>query len=368
MKKSIGVAIVGGTGYGAGELLRLLTQHPQAEVVSVVSSSSAGRLIEEAHPHLTGFYPLKFDGALDLGRLTDFTQRVVFLALPHGASAAVAANLAAELEQKDALLIDLSGDFRLADQTLRTHYYPAAAVHAELQSKFVYGLSELNRELIRGARFLSAPGCLAAVSILGLAPLVVERSRGHAGVGAAATPVISGTVAVDLKTGTSGAGKGLSDSFHHPSRHANSTPYKVLQHRHEPEVLQALCDPFAERTQLSLVPHLIPASRGCSATIHAELQDAVSTDELLQRYRDFYAGHPFIRIRTTPPEWQTVVGTNFCDIHVVARERRVVAMSALDNLVKGTAGQAIQNMNLVFGLDETAGLWAPALGPCTPLL
>lgn len=350
MEATIGAAIVGGTGYGAGELLRLCTQHPAIEVVSVVSASMAGAAISEAHPHLAGFYPGKLAEEIDFDTLSSYPSGVVFLALPHGTSAAYAQEILAEVERRGLRLIDLSGDFRLSDEQQRRAFYPEASVLQELQSRFVYGLTELNRTQIASAMLLSTPGCLATVCALAALPLV--------------GPEFEGPIVFDVKTGSSGAGRSLNQSFHHPTRFSNMNPYKVLKHRHEPELCQALGDPNRGRLEVAFVPHVIPASRGCYATVYLTLPEKRSTAELLEDVRSFYEQSPFIRVRETPPDLQAIIGTNFCDISVHARGRQVVAMASLDNLVKGTAGQAIQNLNLACGLPETSGLWAPALGPC----
>ena len=355
MNKLIGAAIIGGTGYGAGELLRVLTQHPEVDVVSVVSASSAGTPIARTHSHLLGFYNLAFDAQLNTAALAAYQKKVVFLALPHGASAQATNDLLPELEKLGALLVDLSGDFRLGDQGIRAKYYPEAGASGELQKRFVYGLSELNRDAITQATFLSTPGCLASVCILAAAPVLHSNS----------TLASTASQAVfNILTGTSGGGKSLNEAFHYSTRHGSSVSYKVLEHRHEPEVLQALGDPFGERIRSSFVPHLLPTSRGCSVTLHLELNNQSTSDELLAHYRSFYETHPFIRLREAPPEYGPVIGTNFCDIGVKVRGKQAVIMAALDNLGKGTAGQAVQNLNLALGLPETTGLWTPALGPC----
>jgi N-acetyl-gamma-glutamyl-phosphate reductase common form len=349
--KSIGVAIVGGTGYGAGELLRLFTQHPETEVISVISASMAGQKISEQHKYLSSFYKQKFVKEIDFELLKQYKNRVVFLALPHGTSAEVATKLLPRIKECGCFLIDLSGDFRLNNSQIRKQFYPEVVVEDSLQQQFTYGLTELNKEQIKESTLLSTPGCLASACILATAPLIDLG--------------IENTLILDAKTGTSGGGKTLKEIFHHPTRHGNLTPYKILEHRHEPEISQALAglSPNKTETKLMFVPHIIPTSRGIYVTAYASLQKTLSKRELITHFENFYKDSPFIRIREEAPELQTVVGTNFCDISVTCRGTQVVAMSALDNLVKGTAGQAIQNMNLICNLPETTGLWFPALGP-----
>ena len=350
MGKSIGVGILGGTGYGAGELLRLLVAHPEVEVISVTSTSKVGAAVSSVHSHLTGFYDLKFSERLDLERLGKCKHSVVFAALPHGASASGIAELLQHAGAETLKLIDLSGDFRLQSATQRQKHYPEAVASPELRARFVYGLSEINRESIRAASYVANPGCLASACILAARPFAEGGYRG---------PIV-----FDAKTGTSGAGRSPSEAMHHPTRHSNSAAYKVLEHRHEPEILQGLGDIEGERIESTFVPHLLPTARGIFATAHLTLDREASTEELRELYRRFYQHSPFVRVRDGSPDLHDVLGSNFCDVSVFARGKQVVCMATLDNLVKGMAGQAIQNLNLMCGLPETSGLWAPALGPC----
>ncbi len=351
MTRSIHVAILGASGYGAGELLRLLTQHPHAEVVSVTSTSQVGAPLATVHPHLRGFYDnLHVSAAVDFERLLAAEHAVVFSALPHGASAtAIEALLRAQEDR--VRVIDLSGDFRLTDAATHQRYYPESPLWPELRARFVYGLPELNREHIRTARYVANPGCLATASILAAAPLVAGG--------------FAGTLVVDAKTGSSGSGRQLKETTHHPTRHADFRAYKPLAHQHEPEILQALGDPRGDRWQLSFVAQSLDLARGIFVTLHATWpHDASAAGQLADGYRVFYAEHPFVRIvADESPTLQNVVGSNFCDLAVAARGRQVIVMAALDNLVKGMAGTAIQNMNLMCGLPETTGLWWPSFRP-----
>ena len=260
MSISIGVAIIGGTGYGAGELLRIFTQHPHVEVVSVVSQSRAGTPIADAHPNLSGFYDGVFEASVDFEALSKYQFGAVFLGLPHGTSAARVQKILPALEAHNLHLFDMSGDFRLRNESIRSQFYPEASVPQELQERFVYGLAELNRESIRSARFLSIPGCLAATCELAALPLIDSE--------------FSGSIVFDVKTGTSGAGRSPNSSFHHPSRFGNMNPYKVFSHRHEPEICQTLGDPKSERLTVSFVPHVIPISRGVYTSMYLTLPRA----------------------------------------------------------------------------------------------
>lgn len=342
---------MGGTGYGAGELLRLLAQHPAAQAVTVVSSSTAGGAITDAHPHLAGIYDGKFEGELNFEALKRFPYRVLFSALPHGTTAETVQKLLPALERDKVRLIDLSADFRLEDPEQHKRFYPESESPPSLRKRFAYGLPESNRDRIATSTFVANPGCLATASILSVLPLV------------RALPELAGTIVFDAKTGTSGAGRGLQQNLHHPMRHSSVAAYKILDHRHEPEIRQALGDMEGARITTQFVPHLLPISRGIFVTAYLTLAQPLASAELTEIYRKFYAGHPFVRVRSASPELHAVVGSNFCDVAVVSRGAQVTAMAALDNLVKGMAGQAIQNMNLQLGFAETAGLQASALGP-----
>ncbi len=353
MSTEIRVAILGGTGYIAGELLRLLAQHRHVRVTSVCSGSARGRGLADVHSHLRGFYPQSFDAEPNLESLCDRPRGVLVSALPSGESAAAIAALLTAAEKSAGTtalrVIDLSGDFRLSDVETHQRCYPETPALTELRRRFVYGMPELTRDALRGARLVSNPGCLATAAILALAPLT---SRG-----------LKGLVAIDARTGSSGAGRQLKDSTHHPTRHADFRAYRPLAHQHEPEIRQALGDPLGERLATSFVAHSLPVARGIFVTAHALLSEPIESAALRAHYQAFFAKSPFVRLRDETPTLQDVVGSNFCDLALAARGRQVVVMAALDNLVKGAAGTAIQNLNLMFGLPETTGLWQPSLRP-----
>lgn len=347
------VAVMGGSGFGAGELLRLLAAHSGASVVSVTTTSQVGAEVAEVHPHLRRFYDLRLSDRVDLDRLLDAEQAVVFSALPHGESAIAVERLLADTQRRHGVervrVIDLSGDLRLKDRTVHRRVYPETPLLDEWRTTFVYGLPEISREQIRAARCAANPGCLAAAATLAVAPLIDEA--------------YGGCIVFDAKTGSSGAGRRLSESTHHPVRHANFRAYRPLAHRHEPEILQALGDPLGDRLRTSFVAQSMDTARGIYVTAHLELAEAADGAAVRRRYVGFYDDAPFVRVVDETPELQNVVGSNFCDIGVCCRGRQVIAMAALDNLVKGMAGTAIQNMNLMCGLPETAGLWVPSLRP-----
>lgn len=353
MSVPVKAAIMGASGYGAGELLRLFTQHALVEIVSVTSTSRVGCRVGDVHSHLRGFYELTIGEAIDLERLFAGEHAVVFSSLPHGESAVRIGRLLEELgrdEWRERIkIIDLSGDLRIKDADVHARHYPKTPPLEDLRQEFVYGMSEINREAIGRARFVANPGCLATASILAGGPLIMNETRG--------------TVVVDAKTGSSGSGRSLKDTTHHPTRHGNFRAYKPLAHQHEPEILQAWGDPRGERIDLSFVAQSMDVARGIFATVHVTMPDEVDADELRERYRSYYSDSPFVRVVDDSPALQDVVGSNFCDVGVACRGRKVIAMAAIDNLVKGMAGTAIQNMNLMCGLPETSGLWSPSFRP-----
>lgn len=349
MAKRFGVGIIGGSGYGAGELIRMMGHHPEIEVCTVTSRSHAGKSVASVHSHLAGVSDLHFEAAPNLLRLNSYERSVIVLAMPTGQAVPALKALLAEGISTKTAVIDLSGDLRLRDQSQHERFYPEVEYSAELRSRCVYGLSELAHKEIGKATVVANPGCLASAAILALAPL-------------AHTELI-GSVVVDAKTGTSGAGREPQASMHHPSRCADFTAYKTLQHRHEPEILQALGPAFQASGRFMFVPHLLPVSRGIFVSAYVTLKSEAAAKELPSMYAQFYSASPFIRFRTSPPRLVDVVGTNFCDISITTRGDQAVIMATLDNLGKGMVGSAIQNMNIMLGLPEATGLLISALGP-----
>ena len=351
MSKKVQVIIVGGTGYGAAELLRLLTGHEQTEVVSVISKSQAGIAIGDFHRNLKGFYNFAFAEAIDLNFFKAETPTVVFFALPHGVSASKIAELDAKLvEQKlteNTYIIDLSGDFRLEDLSLHELHYPNSKSTPALRGKFIYGMTDLLREEIKHEKYLANPGCYSTASILAAGPLLQYRPS---------------TMVFDGKSGTSGGGRNPQAVFHHPERNSNLQAYKVMEHRHEAEIHSGLGDAKAENLTIQFVPHLIPMARGIQITLYTSLTAEVSEEELIKEYEEYYENSQFVRILSKPPEIRNVVGSNYCDIYIKTRGKQVVVISVIDNLIKGMAGQAIQNMNVMLGIAEDTGLKVPGIG------
>ena len=348
------VIIVGGTGYGAGELIKLLLAHPATEIVRVCSRSHVGKEVSAIHSHLATLTELTFSPTPtheELVRIHNAgggADTVVFLALPSGVSSKVASELIGAGLPTGIKIIDLSGDLRLKDEARHAEVYSDVPFFPELRSKFTYLLPDGSAPPSPLPNYLSNPGCLATASILALRPF----SSGEY--------VFKGRTIIDGKTGTSGAGREPSATMHHPTRSNDFTAYKVLSHRHEPEIAQALL-PWSE--PVLFVPHLIPTSRGIFVTVYGELERSATSSELLKHVQSFYAHSPLIRIRSTPPRLVDVIGTSFCDISVKARGKEVVVMTAIDNLGKGMVSTAIQNMNIICSLPSLLGLKSPALGP-----
>ncbi|HET6669392.1 MAG TPA: N-acetyl-gamma-glutamyl-phosphate reductase [Pyrinomonadaceae bacterium] len=335
-KQNIRIGIFGGSGYGGSELLRILLQHPNASIDFVTANEQAGKAIGEVHRNLNGLTDLYFSNPPgDLGGLE---IDCAFLALPHGQAMEIAPRLPAS-----AKVIDLSGDFRLRDQNEFEAHYGRPHTAMDAQSEFVYGLTETNREAIKDARLISNPGCFATATVLGLAPLVANN-------------LIRGRVVVDAKTGSSGSGAKAAANTHHPQRMNSFYAYKPFTHQHVPEIEQELRHVGAWDSELVFMTHSLPVARGIFASIYVETNTELSEAEVNGAFSRFYSDSYFVRLVKNSPDINWVKTTNFCDIGFAVRGRQLVVFSALDNLVKGAAGQAVQNMNLMFGLEETTGL------------
>lgn len=349
----IRVGIVGGTGYTGGELLRLLYQHDNVRVTYVASRSQVGATVDEVHPALAGCFDLTF-GPIEVDALAEAAD-VVFLAVPHGASM----ELAADLVERDVKVIDLGADFRLGTPAAYEYWYGAPHTRPELLAEAVYGLPELHRDAVRLARLVANPGCFPTSVLLGVAPLI------HLGI------VDPGDVTVSAMTGVSGGGGTPSPLFHYPERTENVQAYGVPGHRHTAEMEEGIADMLTLRgggdVAVSFVPHLVPMSRGILATLNMRLTQKMETKDVLSVVRSFYRTEPFVKVlgEGSLPTTKNVLGSNFCHltVRVDPRTNRLIVLSAIDNLVKGAAGQAVQNMNIMFGRDELTGLKAPGLYP-----
>ena len=333
----IRIGILGGSGYGGSELLRILLGHPNAEVAFVTAHEQAGKAVGNVHRNLYGLTDLRFSSPPNnLAGLKDID--CIFLALPHGQAMEIAPRLPANVK-----LIDLSGDFRLRDKDEFEQHYGREHTAMEAQSGFVYGLTETNREAIKNARLISNPGCFATATILGLAPLVANN-------------LINGRVVVDAKTGSSGSGAKAATNTHHPQRMNSFYAYKPFTHQHVPEIEQELRAVGHWTAELIFMTHSLPVARGIFASIYVEAREELSVEELKTVFSAYYRDAVFVRLVDGSPDINWVKTTNFCDIGWATRGKQLVIFSALDNLVKGAAGQAVQNMNLMFGLCEKTGL------------
>ena len=335
-------AIIGGTGYGGAELCRQLLQHPDVELVRVCSIDNVGKNIGEVHQNLYGRTNLVFEELPPKEAAAGVD--VVFLGLPH----TVACSIAPDLVETGVKVIDLSGDFRLRDVAVYEKYYKHSHPRPDLLGTFVYGLPELNRDAIRGAQYVASPGCFATTIALGLLPfakngLLDQRVR---------------TVAC---TGSSGSGAYASAGTHHPVRAGNLKIYKPLDHQHRPEIEQTLRDAGAAGFHLDFVPVSAPLVRGILANSIFDVPADLDAAAIRGMYEQTFEGSPFVKIVAgRHPEVVGIAGTNYVEVGfqlgaAVDGKRSVVAVSALDNLVKGGAGQAVQSMNLVLGLAEDAG-------------
>jgi N-acetyl-gamma-glutamyl-phosphate reductase len=341
------VAVIGAAGYVGGELLRLLLDHPSVGECVATSRSQAGKPIAATHPALAARTDARFAG-LDAGEAAR-GRDVVFLCLEHGESAKLAAEV---FEAGPGLVVDLAADFRVADLRLYERYY-GAHPSPSLVSCFTYGLADVLGERLRGVRAIAAPGCFATAAQLALYPL--------ARAGLAAPPSLFAV------TGSSGAGVHPKATTHHPMRAHNLFAYSVLNHRHEAEVLLRWRE-WTGRSDATarLMTHSGPFVRGIHLTLHAWRAPGARGVSAAQLFAEAYAGRPFVRLLEQPPELTHAVGTNYALLHVAEPDDRgeVQVMVAIDNLVKGAGGQAVQAMNLALGLPERAGLTGGGIYPC----
>src|SRR5918998_365278 len=348
------ISVIGASGFVGGELLRLLVTHPKVTVNMVTSRQQAGEYVHRVHPSLKGFIDLKFS-AMDIDKLTD-TCDLVFVSVPHGKSN----KIVNELYKSGIKIIDLSADFRLKNPADYIKWYGWEHPFPDLLSKSVYGVPEFHREEIKNAQLVSCPGCMAVTSLLALKPLIENDL------------IDTDHIIVDSKIGSSGAGAKSNAGTHHALRYGVVRPYKPAKHRHTGEIEQELGLLSKVKVNVSMTPHAVNLVRGILTTNHVFLRKPLNELEIWKIYRNCYNNEVFIRLIRDKngfykfPDPKFVVGSNFCDVGFDIDEdnNRVVALSASDNLMKGAAGSAIQNMNVMFGYDEMAGL---KLTPLTPV-
>ena len=347
------IGIIGGSGYVGSELLRLLLLHPEVEVTMVTSRQSAGEFIFNVHPNLRGLTQLKFVPQ-DIAELKKNCE-IVFTATPHGGSV----NLVPKLLDAGLKVVDMSADFRCKNPKDYETYYGWSHTHPELLKEAAYGLPELHRGEIMNSRLVACPGCMATSAILGLAPIV------KAGL------VDNNRIVVDLKVGSSGGGSKPSLASHHPERFSGVRPYQVCGHRHIAEVEQELTAITGEKVVISFTPHAVNMVRGILATIHTFTKQSIVSKDVWKALRSLYSTEPFVRLVKylkgpyKLPDPKIVTGTNFCDVgfEIDEHTNRLIMFSAIDNMTKGAAGQGVQCLNLMMGIDETTGLKSTGFHP-----
>jgi len=340
------VGVIGGSGYVGGELLRLLLFHPKLEVTLVTSQKYAGEYVNTVHPNLRGVTQLKFT-CYELSEIKKNCE-LVFTALPHG----TAVKFVPELLEAGLKVIDMGADFRLKDPENYVKWYGWSHPAPELLKEAVYGLPELHGTEIKEAKLVACPGCIATSAILALTPLVKSAL------------IYNERIIVDVKIGSSGGGSNPSIASHHPERAGGTRPYKPVNHRHTPEIEQELSLLSGKPVRVALTPHAVNMVRGILSTIHTFMAREVTLKDVWMAFRSMYEGKPFVRFYRYKkglyqyPDPKIVVGSNFCDIGFELDQRlnRLVVFSAIDNLMKGAAGQAVQCLNIMLGLNERTGL------------
>jgi N-acetyl-gamma-glutamyl-phosphate reductase len=331
MTSEISVAVIGATGYAGATAVSLLSGHPQTRVTRVTSRSYAGQRLGDVYPGLP--LDLELAGEPDPG-----DAEVVFVALPHGMSGAMAGRWLEE----GRTVVDLGADFRLTDPSEYSRWYGAEHPASALLEQAVFALPELARERLHGAKLLACPGCYSTAAILALHP-------------AAQSELVTPDFIVDAASGISGAGRSLALGYHFAESAEDYRAYGVTGHRHAAEMFQALARD-GRPPRLTFVPHLVPMVRGILATCYLDLAPGAAFEDLQRAYIEAYAASPFVRLTGAPPRTKEVAGTNQCLLHLTRQGERVVVLAAIDNLVKGAAGQAVQALNLAMGWPETAGL------------
>lgn len=334
------IAIIGATGYTGSELLRLLHHHPEVEVSLITSESRKGDKFSDVHPFFNGIVDQILHPA---SALADHPVDLAFLALPHG----ISMNYVKDLQQYNFPIIDLSGDFRLSGPEIYEQWYQKKHIYPEGFKSAAYGLPELFREQIRSAKLIANPGCYPTSVILALAPLLK------------ADWISPDYIIADSKSGVTGAGVKPSNVNQFSNVNDNFTAYGIKTHRHSVEIREKLIPFSRSELKLQFTPHLLPVDRGILSTVYSKASKAgINDDQLKELFEKFYAEEPFVRICKAPPSIKEVRGTNYCKLYPTFdhHTENIIVVSVIDNLVKGAAGQAIQNMNLIFGWDERLGL------------
>ncbi len=335
-------AIIGATGYGGAELIRILHTHPHVSIHSVHATTMIGESLTKNYSHMRSFIDKEIE-AVDIEKIRKEVD-VVFTATPSG----VAANMAEEFLSAGVKVIDLSGDFRIKNPDIYKEWYKIEPAKSGLVNQAVYGLTEWIEEDLTDVNLISNPGCFPTSALLGLAPVVKSGL------------VDTNSIIIDAKTGVSGAGKGLSQATHYSETNDNFKAYKINQHQHTPEIEEKIKGWNNKSKFVTFTPHLAPMTRGIMSTMYMTATEKVTEDQLIELYNEMYKDDYFVRIRKKGeyPTTKDVSGSNFCDISITYDERtnRITVISVIDNLVKGASGQAVQNMNKLFGFEEKAGI------------
>ena len=355
MQVPVKVAVLGASGYIGGEALRLLLGHPCIEVAAVTSPSNADQPVTSVHPHLAKLTDLKFRADIETEEAGEYDA--IFMALPHGKAMVRAPQMLnaggkGGPRGEGPLLLDMSGDFRIKDPHVFEKYYGIPHSEPDRAVSTAYGLTEWNREAITKARLVACPGCFPTGALLALTPL-------------ASAGLLEGHVVIDSKTGSSGSGKEPGEGTHHPTRTNDFRAYGIFKHRHLPEIAQELGKwrDHADQLQVVFTPHSAPMVRGIFTTAYAFLSTPLSATKLDEIYDEAYASEHFVRV-VDNPRVGVVAYSNFCDLNASTDgEGTVIVTSAIDNLVKGGAGQAVQNLNVAFGWPERLGLTFPGTMP-----
>jgi N-acetyl-gamma-glutamyl-phosphate reductase len=350
VSEKIRIGVLGASGYTGADLVRLALLHPDMAITALTANSHAGKAVAEVFPHFS---------FVDLPRLTTIEEAdwsgvdAVFCGLPHGTTQEIAKSV---LERHPTVkFIDMSADFRLRDPETYKAWYGHEHQALALQDEAVYGLTEHYRSAIRDARLVACPGCYPTAALLALIPIV------------AAGQIDAGDIVIDAKSGVSGAGRGLKQNVLFSEAGEGLSPYSVGKHRHAPEIEQEVSKAAGRQVLVNFTPHLIPMSRGEMCTTYVRLNGKATADDLRAQLHEAYRDEPFVHVAPAGvlPQTQNVRGSNYAQIGVIADRipGRAIVISVIDNLVKGSAGQAVQNFNLMFGLEETAGLMQQALFP-----
>jgi N-acetyl-gamma-glutamyl-phosphate reductase len=335
--EKVKVAILGGSGYTAVELIKILLHHPRAEIAAITSRQDEH--IADLHPSLLSRLDLRCE-PFDPDKLKAKGVQVAFGCLPHGTSM----ESIPPLLERGIRVVDLSADYRLRDAAAYQEWYKETHNDTANLARAVYGLPEVYGEKIAGAKLVANPGCYPQTAILGLAPLVAKGLIEPTG------------IVIDSKSGVSGAGRTPKLPYHYPECNESVSAYAIGSHRHTPEIEQALSDIAGKPVSVIFTPHLLPMDRGILSTIYATPTRVATEPELVELYRSYFAAHPFVRIRTNPPATKDTAHTNFFDVYVKPVRGKVLVIAAEDNLVRGASGVAVQNFNRMFGFDERTGL------------